>query len=231
MTATPPEPAPPVAPATPPAPEAPASEADPSTLESAHALIQKLREEVKTAKADRTPQDEKDAKVIASLKRQLESTPSADDVKKEMAQTIGKALGLVEDEQIDPAKLTESLTSAQQDAKKARVALAVYQNAGTAGGDPVALLDSTTFLASVAGLDTSDPAAVTAAIQAAVKANPRLGAATPATPRTPAPLPGQGGSGGGAPNAEALIAEATAKGDWQTAVALETQKLATAPKP
>jgi hypothetical protein len=61
---------------------------------------------------------------------------AAEDAKKELAQTIGKALGLVEDEPIDPAKLTESLTTAQADAKQAQVALAVFQNAGTAGGDP-----------------------------------------------------------------------------------------------
>lgn len=239
MSAQPAEPTPaaPAAPATPapPTPEAPpVPEADPSTLESAHALIQKLRDEVKSVKADRTPQDEKDAKVIASLKRQLEGMQSPEDVKKEMAQAIGLALGLVEDETIDPAKLTESLTASQADTKQAKVALAVYQNAGTAGGDPVALLDSTTFLKSVVGIEPTDSAAVAAAIKAAVEANPRLGAApsTPPEPRTPAPNPAQGGSGSGVgPDLAAQIAEATAKGDWKTAIALETQKLATAPKP
>jgi hypothetical protein len=149
-------------------------------------------------KADRTPQDEKDAKVIASLRKQLESTPSPEDVKKEMAQAIGKALGLVKDEPIDPAKLTESLTTSQAEAKQARVELAVFRSAASAGGDPAALLDSSSFLASLAAVDPADSAAVTAAIQAAVAANPRLGAA-PAGPKPPAPNPAQGGSASGSP--------------------------------
>lgn len=149
---------------------------------------------------------------------------AAEEARKELAQTIGKALGLVEDEQIDPAKLTESLTAAQQEAKQAQVALAVYQNAGTVG-DPVALLDSTTFLKSVAGIDPSDTAAIQAAIAEAVAANPRLGAA-PSDPRTPAPNPAQGSSGAGAPNLDAQIAAAQQSGDTRLAIHLQNQKLA-----
>ena len=149
---------------------------------------------------------------------------AAEDAKKELAQTIGKALGFVEDEPIDPAKLTESLTAAQAEAKQAQVALAVYQNASTAGGDPVALLDSTTFLKSVAGIDPSDSAAVAAAIQSAVEANPRLGAAT--EPRTPAPNPAQGSSAGGAPDLDSQIAAAQQAGDVRQAIHLQNQKLA-----
>lgn len=122
---------------------------------------------------------------------------AADEARKELANTIGKALGLVEDETIDPAKLTESLTQSQAEAKQARVELAVFRNAATAGGDPAALLDSSSFLASLASVDPSDSAAVTAAIQSAITANPRLGAA-PAEPRTPAPNPAQGSSASGA---------------------------------
>lgn len=122
---------------------------------------------------------------------------AAEEARKELANTIGKALGLVEDETIDPAKLTESLTQSQADAKQARVELAVFRNAATAGGDPAALLDSSSFLASLAAVDPSDSAAVTAAIQSAVTANPRLGAA-PGDPKVPAPNPAQGTSATGA---------------------------------
>lgn len=149
---------------------------------------------------------------------------AAEDAKKELAQTIGRALGLVEDEPIDPAKLTESLTAAQQQAKQAQVALAVYQNVGTVG-DPVALLDSTTFLKSVEGIDPSDTAAVQAAIAAAVAANPRLGAA-PADPRVPAPNPAQGSSAAGAPDLDSQIAAAQKAGDIKLAIHLQNQKLA-----
>jgi hypothetical protein len=176
----------------------PSNDPEPTDAESWKNLVGKLREEIKAVKADRTPQDEKDAKVIASLRKQLESTPSPEDVKKEMAQAIGKALGLVKDEPIDPAKLTESLTTSQAEAKQARVELAVFRSAASAGGDPAALLDSSSFLASLAAVDPADSAAVTAAIQAAVAANPRLGAA-PAGPKPPAPNPAQGGSASGSP--------------------------------
>lgn len=128
---------------------------------------------------------------------------AAEAAKAELAQTIGKALGLVQDEPIDPAKLTESLTASQAEAKQARVELAVFKAAATAGGDPAALLDSSSFLASLAAVDPSDSAAVTAAIQAAVTANPRLGAA-PAGPTPPAPNPAQGASATGAPTANQL---------------------------
>jgi hypothetical protein len=121
---------------------------------------------------------------------------AADDARKELANTIGKALGLVEDETIDPAKLTESLTTAQAEAKQARVELAVFRNAATAGGDPAALLDSTSFLKSLDGIDANDSAAVSAAIAKAIETNPRLGAA-PGEPKAPAPNPAQGSSASG----------------------------------
>lgn len=130
--------------------------------------------------------------------RTTSKAQAAEEAKKELAQTIGKALGFVEDEQIDPAKLTESLTTAQSEAKRARVELAVFRNAAAAGGDPAALLDSSSFLASLAAVDPSDSAAVTAAVQAAIAANPRLGAA-PADPKAPAPNPAQGASAAGTP--------------------------------
>jgi hypothetical protein len=202
-TGAPPAPADPAA--TDPAPADPKSNPwdDPA---AAQAEIEKLRRE--------------NAKDRTTAKAQ-----AAEDAKNELAQTIGKALGLVEDGQIDPARLTESLTAAQEQAKQAQVALAVYQNAGTAGGDPVALLDSTTFLKSVAGIDPADAAAVAAAFQAAVTANPRLGAA-PADPRAPLPNPAQGGSGAGAPDLETQIAAAQKAGDIKTAIHLQNQKLA-----
>ncbi|MFT3871551.1 MAG: hypothetical protein QM714_02725 [Nocardioides sp.] len=149
---------------------------------------------------------------------------AAEDAKKELAQTIGKALGLVKDEPIDPTALTEQLTKSQADAKQARVELAVFRAASSAGGDPIALLDSTSFLRSLDNADPSDAEAVKAAIAAAVQANPRLGAA-PNEPRVPAPNPGQGASGGG-PSIDQQIAEATKKGDHARAIALKRQKYA-----
>lgn len=140
---------------------------------------------------------------------------AAEDARKELAQTIGKALGLVQDEPIDPAKLTESLTTAQADAKKARVELAIFRTASTAGGDPAALLDSASFLKSLDGIDPSDSAAISAAVAEAVAANPRLGAAS-SEPRSPAPNPAQGssatGAGGAAQLTEADVEKLSAAG-------------------
>ena len=100
----------------------------------------------------------------------------------------------------------------------------MFRNAATAGGDPAALLDSASFLASLAAVDPSDTAAVTAAIQSAVTANPRLGAAT--EPRTPAPNPAQGSSAGGAPDLDSQITAAQKAGDVRLAIHLQNQKLA-----
>lgn len=121
---------------------------------------------------------------------------AADAAKQELTQSLAKALGLVEDT-TDPAELTKQLTTSQADAKQARVELAVFRSAAAAGGDPAALLDSTSFLASLAGIDTSDGSAVADAIAKAVEANPRLGVA-PAAPKAPEPNPAQGASGGAA---------------------------------
>ncbi|RNL63642.1 hypothetical protein EFK50_07825 [Nocardioides marmoriginsengisoli] len=186
---------PPAAATTPPAPTPPvdppkASEpnanpwADPAAAE---AEIKRLRAE--------------NAKDRTSAKAQ-----AAEEARKELAQSIGKSLGLVEDDANDPAKLTESLTTSQAEAKQARVELAVFRNAAAAGGDPAALLDSSSFLASLAAVDPSDSAAIAAAIQAAVTANPRLGAA-PADPKAPAPNPAQGGSASGSTAVDQLTRE------------------------
>lgn len=198
--ATPAEPPKPTEPA-----KAPGGDGLPDDPAELHAMIRDLRKE--------------------NASRRAKSSTAAEEARKEVAQTIGKALGLVEDEQIDPARLTESLTAAQTQAKQAQVALAVYQNASTAGGDPVALLDSTTFLKSVEGVDPADTAAVAAAIAAAVAANPRLGAA-PGDPRIPAPNPAQGSSAGGVPDLDTQIAAAQKAGDIKGAIHLQNQKLA-----
>jgi len=204
--------APAAKPAPPAKPEAPAEPAgnvwdDPA---AAKAEIERLRRENGAARTNAKAQ-------------------AADDARKELAQQIGKALGLVADEPVDPAKLTEQLATEKTEARQAKVALAVYQAASTAGGDPVALLDSTSFLAKVKDLDPSDSAAITAAVQEAVQANPRLAAAT--GPTVPAPNPAQGSSGSGAgPDIAAQIAEAEKAGNHRLAIALKRQLAAQSQK-
>lgn len=111
---------------------------------------------------------------------------------------IAKALGLkADDTPPDPEKLTADIKAEQARAREAQVQLAVYRNATAAGANPDALLDSASFLRTLAEVDPTDAAGVTAAIRTAVEANPRLKATTD----DPFPTAGQAGigvSGGGA---------------------------------
>lgn len=211
-------PAQPVAPVVPPAvPAAPvvAAPVDPPAIQShpwddpktAQAEIEKLRKENGTARVNAKAQ-------------------AAEDARNELAQSIGKTLGFVTDEPIDPAKLTQELTAEKTAAQQARVELAVFKAAPDAKGDPAALLDSTSFLKSLDGIDPTDTAAVQAAIEAAVAANPRLGVATDPGLRIPAPNPAQGFSGNGAPDIDAQIAEAAKAGNHALAITLKRQKAA-----
>ena len=153
---------------------------------------------------------------------------AAEQARTEIAQTVGKALGFVkDDEPVDPTKLTEQLTAAGADARQAKIELAVFRASQATDADPSALLDSTSFLAKLKDIDPTDSAAVTAAITSAVASNPRLGAA-PGTPRPPAPNPAQGSSasGSGAPDFKKQIADAMKAGDIGLSIALEEQRAA-----
>lgn len=142
----------------------PAADSDPGTR------ITRLEAELAAARKE------------AGKSRTVAKENAANEARAELAQQIGKALGIVTDDTPpDPAKLTEQLTASQQQAKKTAVQLAVYRNAAAAGGDPDALLDSVAFVGSLADVDPTDTAAVQAAITAAVTANPKLGNA-PAGP-------------------------------------------------
>lgn len=160
------------APETPVKPEPPKASTNPwEDPEAAKAEIEKLRRENASSRTN--------AKAKA-----------AEEAKKELAQTIGKALGLVEDEPVDPAQLTEQLTKAQREQRQAALELAIYRSTPDATVAN-ALLDSRSFLEKVADLDPSDGIAIAAAVGDAVQSNPALGK------RVPAPNPAQGSSGSG----------------------------------
>jgi hypothetical protein len=154
-----PAPVTPPAPTTPPAtPEPPATPAESSPWDNptvARAEIERLRKENAT---DRT-----NAKTLA-----------AEAARKEYADKLSVALGLKPDAATDPVALAASLTAAQAEAQSAARQLAIFKAAAATGADPSRLLDSNSFMSSVAGLDPSDGAAVTAAITAAIAANPLL---------------------------------------------------------
>ncbi len=112
-------------------------------------------------------------------KRAKEAKKAADD----RLAAVLKAAGLTPDGKTDPAEQLKA-AAAERDKAVARardtaVELAVYKSAAKSGADPDAILDSRGFLSSVAELDpdAADFAdKVTAAIKAAVKANPKLSA-------------------------------------------------------
>ena len=99
---------------------------------------------------------------------------AGDQAQKDLTDKLAVALGLKPDAATDPAALTASLTSAQQAATASARELAIFKAAAASGADPSRLLDSNSFMSSVSGLDPADGAAVTAAITAALAANPLL---------------------------------------------------------
>ncbi|MFE5673847.1 hypothetical protein ACFQ7B_00345 [Streptomyces erythrochromogenes] len=142
------------------------------------------------APAAPAPGDQDPAATIARLESELAAArneagktrvtakqQAADAARQELtAQLIGILDPSKSGQQATPEELTQQLTTAQAQARQTAVELAVYRTAAAAGGDADALLDSRTFADSLADVDPADTTAVTAAIAAAIKANPRLGA-------------------------------------------------------
>ncbi|MET9468494.1 hypothetical protein ABZY44_27645 [Streptomyces sp. NPDC006544] len=154
-----PNPAPGQDPAAPPTPAAPA----PGEQDQA-ATIARLEADLAAARAE------------AGKGRVNAKQAAADTARAELtAQLIGILDPSKAGQQATPEELTQQLTTAQAQARQTAVELAVYRTATAAGADPDALLDSRQFADSLADVDPADTAAVTAAIKAAVQANPRLG--------------------------------------------------------
>lgn len=166
-----PDPAPVPAPATPPSPTP--SPADDDGKGGKDAILADLAKE----------RDKRQ-----SIEKQLADAQSAQQT---TLDNIAKALGLKSDETPDPEKLTAQLTTEQAKAREAAVQLAVYRNASAAGANPDALLDSASFLRTLAEVDPTNADAVNAAIKTAIDANPRLKATT----EDPFPTAGQAGIG------------------------------------
>lgn len=103
---------------------------------------------------------------------------------------------LSEQEKAVEAARTEGRTAAETEARANAVQLAVVRASITAKADHEALLDSTSFMASLADVDPKDGAAIKAAIEQAIKANPKLAAEAPTADTSGAAIPGgPGGSG------------------------------------
>jgi hypothetical protein len=184
-----------------------------------------------TTTSDAAPEadlDDKAKRVIAAIrgdfKNERTQRQAAESRAQAITDAIKTALGL---DAPDPAALASQLAEQQSTARQAQVELAVFRAAASAGGNPNALLDSRSFVNALNGVDPTDAEAVSAAIKAAVAANPTL-ASTPAR-RIPAPNPAAGGSANGAPDLETQIAQAKKDGNWKTVLHLENQKLIGSP--
>jgi hypothetical protein len=139
-------------------------------------------------------------------------------------------------EPLTPEQLAQQLTeartqgtAAQQQAADTARELAVLKAAQKLGANSEALLDSRSFMATVSGLDTADPAALATAVEqqltAALTTNPALRAG-PGVPRSGADLGGGTGSGDGALTIDAQIDEATKARRWSEVIALKRQRAA-----
>lgn len=213
---------PPAAPPTPadPAPTPPAPPADPApkppkrSLEDSLATLDDETRQYVLGEVQKARREAGDARSAAKK-------TAAEEARADLATQIAKILDPAA-ETTDPAALTEQVTTATATARQAQVELAVFRAAGAAGGDPAALLDSRSFMSSLAEVDPANADAVTAAISAALEANPTL-KTTPAR-RVPGPLPTPGGST--PPGLDEEIAAAQKAGDVKRVMHLQTQKLA-----
>ncbi|SNS43573.1 hypothetical protein SAMN06309944_0246 [Micrococcales bacterium KH10] len=154
----------------------------PGDLAAKATAAQQQQTETGNQSGDNLPDDPAALKAeIARLRKEnagdrtAAKTKAAEDAQAALTQQIGKALGLIKDDETpDPAALTAQLTEQQATARQAQLELAVFKNAGAKNADPSALLDSRSFLDSVKDIDPTDTAAITAAIEKAVTANQKL---------------------------------------------------------
>lgn len=112
--------------------------------------------------------------------------------------TLGKALGLIKDddgkgEGPDAEALAAQVEKSQAEATTAARELAVYKAAASNGADPAKLLDSRSFLSSIENVDHTDDKAIGQAIKTAVDGNKSFALARAAGASTADTASGPGG--------------------------------------
>ena len=179
----------------------------------------------------------RDARAEAGKSRTQAKANAANEARQQLAQDIGKALGLFDDDADEPPtpeQLTEQLresrgqlTSAQEQAVAAAIELSVYRTAAGLGANADRLLDSRAFCDEIDSIDV-DPAdreafatAVKERITAALDRDPSLRAQSAG--RSGGDM--SAGTGDQPPSLEKRIAEAQAAGDTRLVLALKTQQL------
>ncbi|WP_181276000.1 hypothetical protein [Brevibacterium oceani] len=127
--------------------------------------------------------------------------------------TLGKALGLIKDddgkgEGPDAEALAKQIADEQAKATSAARELAVYKAAASNGADPAKLLDSRSFLSSIENVDHADDKAIGQAIKSAVDGNRSFALARVAGASTADTASGPGGRS--TPKAEVSLDDAVA---------------------
>lgn len=99
---------------------------------------------------------------------------AADDAQANLIQQIGKALGLIKDDDDTPTPddLTRQLAAEQEAKRSTQTALAVYR-AAQGIADPDMLTDSARFHKAIADVDITDQKAVTDTVKAFIKDHPQ----------------------------------------------------------
>lgn len=165
----------------PPAPATPATVAAATTVDPGEAALAAAIADVENNAWDGKIEslDPRVQKIIHDTRAEAKNNrtaaqTAAQTAQQELTDKIAVALGLKPDAATDPAALTAALTEAQGKASAAARELAIFKAAAAAGADPARLLDSNSFMTSIGQVDPADGAAVTAAITAAIAANPLL---------------------------------------------------------
>jgi hypothetical protein len=150
----------------------------------------------------------RDARAEAARSRTTAKQTAADEARQELTAQIARALGLSEDEEVDPGALTEQIEQAQAAAWRSGVELQVHRVASRLGGNADALLDSLSFIDSLDDLVDADPRSadfateLEAKVQAALEKNQNYRAAGQAPAASTAPRPDRSqGPRGAAPAA------------------------------
>jgi hypothetical protein len=124
-------------------------------------------------------------RMIVDLRRENASARTtakanaADEARAALAQDIGKALGLVQNDNKPPTptQLTEALAGRDAELTQTRLEFAAYRAAGKVGADVDALLDSRAFATALGDLDPAAddfPTKLDALVKTSLDNNPRL---------------------------------------------------------
>lgn len=164
-----------------------ASEAHNGSAESVDDLPEWAQREIRNLRGESASQR------TARQQAETQAQQEADAKLHRVLEALGVERGEDEDPQQAAERDREAREAAEQEARAARVELAVFKAAPGKNADPARLLNTNSFHERVKDLDPTDGDALAAAIEDEVKANPYL-AATQAAARSSADFTGGDGA-------------------------------------